>query len=155
MRPSVRPSVRRGVSCVRPLERIGYRCSKPARCPRPSSKTVDIIHGVYLFHVFGFRRDADILCVTHLLRDIRIICRCGHSGGRVRKIRAFVIGFSRVVNNRRVTRRVILNECVIDAINIATRETQTYGGAISWCCWHSGVVWCGVVYRQRYIMTAK
>lgn len=74
--------------------------------------------------------------VTHFLCYIRVICGCRHSRGRIPEGRALIIWNADivvlVVNNDGITRCVILDECVADAVNIITRETHPVDGAIAW-----------------------
>ena len=116
---------------------VRYRRPESARSPRPSTKPVEIIHRIYLFHVFGFGGDADILRIKHLFRNTRIIRRCHHSGRWIREIRTFIIRNADVIvlviDDGWITGCIILNERVIDFEYVATGETRPVTCAISWC----------------------
>lgn len=137
---------------------VRYRRPESARSPRPSTKPVEIIHRIYLFHVFGFSGDADILRIKHLFRDARIIRRCHHSGRRIREIRTFIIRNADiivlVIDDGWITRCVILNECVIDFEYVATGETCAVTCAISWCS-HARMYVCAYVCNDTYSLQNK
>ena len=129
---------------------VRYRRPESARSPRPSTKPVEIIHRIYLFHIFGFSGDADILRIPHLLCYIRIIRGCRHSGGRIPEVWAFIIWNAvRVICNNGIARCVILDECVTNAVNIITRETHPVDGAITWSS-HSGASGAECVVSDTY-----
>ena len=118
------------------LKGIRNRPTKAARHPRPPTKPICIIHRIYLFHIFRFCGYADVLRITHLLRNIGIIRGCRHTRSWICQGWAFVIWNANIVvliiDNGRIAACVILDEGVIDSVYITTGETHPVCCSISW-----------------------
>ena len=93
---------------------------KPARCAGPPTESVYIIDRIYLFHIFRFGGYANILRITHLLRDIGIIRGCRHTCRWIPESRAFIIRNANIIvliiHDDRIARCVILDKCVADLV---------------------------------------